>query len=137
MRTIDPGESLTYQLVATNSGAWLYHCSTMPIPLHVANGMFGAVIIDPPNLAAVDTEVVLVHSELYPGAQGGTADEAKIAAGILPRPATPAAPDGRRRDGPRCRRRSAQCGARPTPGDLFGHTALFSGALTSARHSLP
>ena len=80
MRTIDPGETLTYQFVATNSGAWLYHCSTMPMSLHIANGMFGAVIIDPPNLAAVDTEVVLVHPELYLGAQGGTADEAKIAA---------------------------------------------------------
>jgi len=80
MRTIAPGESLAYQFVATNSGAWLYHCSTMPMALHIANGMFGAVIIDPPNLPAVDTELVLVHSELYLGAPGGTADEAKIAA---------------------------------------------------------
>ena len=80
MRTINPGESLTYQFVATSSGAWLYHCSTMPISLHIANGMFGAVIIDPPDLAPVDREVVLVHSELYLGAQDGTADEAKIAA---------------------------------------------------------
>ncbi|RYV53015.1 multicopper oxidase domain-containing protein [Pengzhenrongella frigida] len=80
MRTIDPGQSLTYQFVATNSGAWLYHCSTMPMALHIANGMFGAVIIDPPNLPAVDTELVLVQSELYLGAAGGTADEAKIAA---------------------------------------------------------
>ncbi|WP_407343987.1 multicopper oxidase domain-containing protein [Pengzhenrongella phosphoraccumulans] len=80
MRTINSGESLTYQFVATNSGAWLYHCSTMPMALHIANGMFGAVIIDPPNVPAVDTELVLVHSELYLGAEGGTADEAKIAA---------------------------------------------------------
>ncbi len=80
MRTIDPGKSLTYQFVAGYSGAWLYHCSTMPMTLHLANGMFGAVIIDPPNLPKVDKEVVLVHSELYLGPQGGTADEAKIAA---------------------------------------------------------
>ncbi|QTE30977.1 multicopper oxidase domain-containing protein [Pengzhenrongella sicca] len=80
MRTLDAGESLTYQFVATHSGAWLYHCSTMPMALHIANGMFGAVIIDPPGLPAVDTELVLVQSELYLGAQDGTADEAKIAA---------------------------------------------------------
>lgn len=80
MRTIDPGQSLTYQFVATSSGAWLYHCSTAPMALHVANGMFGAVIIDPPGLAPVDHELVLVQSELYLGAQDGTADEAKIAA---------------------------------------------------------
>lgn len=80
MRTIAPGESLTYQFVAQYSGAWLYHCSTMPMSLHIANGMFGAVIIDPPNLPPVDTELVLVQSELYLGPQDGTADEAAIAA---------------------------------------------------------
>ena len=80
MHTLDPGQSLTYQFVARYSGAWLYHCSTMPMSLHIANGMYGAVIIDPPGLPAVDTEIVLVQSELYLGAQDGTADEAKIAA---------------------------------------------------------
>lgn len=80
MRTIAPGEQLTYQFVAQYSGAWLYHCSTMPMSLHIANGMFGAVIIDPPNLAPVDTELVLVQSELYLGPKDGTADEAAIAA---------------------------------------------------------
>jgi nitrite reductase (NO-forming) len=80
MRTIAPGQSLTYQFVAEHSGAWLYHCSTMPMSLHIANGMFGAVIIDPPDLAPVAEEFVLLHSELYLGPQDGTADEAKIAA---------------------------------------------------------
>ena len=80
MRTINPGESLTYQFVADHSGAWLYHCSTMPMALHVANGMYGAVIIDPPDLPAVDAEFAIVQSELYLGPQDGTADEAKIAA---------------------------------------------------------
>ena len=80
MRTIDPGKSLTYQFVANHSGAWLYHCSTMPMALHISNGMYGAVIIDPPDLPAVAHEFVVVQSELYLGPQNGTADEAKIAA---------------------------------------------------------
>jgi nitrite reductase (NO-forming) len=80
MRKIDPGKSLTYQFVAQHSGAWLYHCSTMPMALHIANGMYGAVIIDPPGLPVVAQELVVVQSELYLGAQNGTADEAKIAA---------------------------------------------------------
>lgn len=80
MRTIDPGQELTYQFVAEGSGAWLYHCSTMPMSLHMANGMYGAVVIDPPGLAPVDTELVLVQSELYLGPQDGTADEGAIAA---------------------------------------------------------
>jgi nitrite reductase (NO-forming) len=79
MRTIAPGESLNYRFTATRSGIWLYHCSTMPMSLHIANGMFGAVIIDPPGLAPVDREFVLVQSELYLGPQGGVADAAKIA----------------------------------------------------------
>lgn len=78
MRAIDPGHSLTYQFTANYAGAWLYHCSTMPMSLHIANGMYGAVIIDPPDLDDVAQQFVLVQSELYIGAQNGVADEAKI-----------------------------------------------------------
>ncbi|MFP5359984.1 MAG: multicopper oxidase domain-containing protein [Actinomycetes bacterium] len=80
MRTIEPGESLTYRFVAERAGAWMYHCSTMPMSLHIANGMAGAVIIDPPDLEPVDREYVLVQSEYYLGDQGGIADADKIAA---------------------------------------------------------
>jgi nitrite reductase (NO-forming) len=78
MRSIDPGQSLVYQFTADHSGAWLYHCSTMPMSLHIANGMYGAVIIDPPDLTPVSQQLVLIQSELYLGPQDGTADEAKI-----------------------------------------------------------
>jgi nitrite reductase (NO-forming) len=80
MRSIDPGQSLRYQFRANYSGAWLYHCSTMPMSLHIANGMFGAVIIDPPGLDHAAKEFVLVQSELYLGGQDGVADSTKIAA---------------------------------------------------------
>ncbi|EHR52851.1 putative multicopper oxidase [Saccharomonospora marina XMU15] len=80
MRTIQPGQSLTYRFTATRAGVWLYHCSTMPMSLHIANGMFGAVIIDPPGLPAVDREYVLVQSQLYLGRRGDVADADKLAA---------------------------------------------------------
>lgn len=80
MRTIQPGKSLTYRFTATHSGVWMYHCSTMPMSLHIANGMYGAVVIDPPNLPKADREYVVVQSELYLGAQGGTADADKLKA---------------------------------------------------------
>ena len=80
MRTIEPGQSLTYAFTATRSGIWLYHCSTMPMSTHLANGMFGAVIIDPPNLPPVDREYVLVQSEVFLGGPDGTADADKIVA---------------------------------------------------------
>jgi len=80
MRTIEPGESLTYSFTATRSGIWMYHCSTMPMTLHIANGMFGAVVIDPPDLPEVDREYLLVQSEYYLGPDGEIADSAKILA---------------------------------------------------------
>jgi len=80
MRTVPPGRSLTFRLTATHSGVWMYHCSSMPMSVHIANGMFGAVIIDPPGLAPVDHEYLLEQSELYLGPQGEPVDAAKVAA---------------------------------------------------------
>lgn len=79
MRTIQPGETLTFSFTATQAGIWMYHCSTMPMSMHIANGMYGAVIIDPPDLAPVDREYLLVQGELYLGPQGQTADAETIA----------------------------------------------------------
>ncbi|MFF0989881.1 multicopper oxidase domain-containing protein [Kocuria nitroreducens] len=74
MRTIAPGESLVYRFEATRSGIWLYHCSTAPMSTHLASGMFGAVVIDPPGLPAVDREYLLVQSETYLSPAEDTAD---------------------------------------------------------------
>lgn len=80
MRTIPPGESLTYRFTARRAGAWMYHCSTMPMTAHIANGLFGAVVIEPRGLPRVDREYVLVQSEQYHGADGAVADLDKVAA---------------------------------------------------------
>ncbi|MBG0823177.1 multicopper oxidase domain-containing protein [Planomonospora sp. ID91781] len=77
MRTIQPGERLTYRFRADFAGAWLYHCSTMPMTQHIAAGMYGAVVIDPPDLARVDREYLLVQGELYLGEPGGDAQVVK------------------------------------------------------------
>jgi nitrite reductase (NO-forming) len=65
MRTIAPGESLVYQFEAKHSGIFMYHCGTPPALHHIGNGMYGAIVIDPPDLAPVDHEYVFVQSELY------------------------------------------------------------------------
>ena len=80
MRSISPGQSLQYNFTATRSGIWLYHCSTAPMSVHLAAGMHGAVIIDPPGISQVDHEFVLIQSEIYLGPEGGAIDEAKVAA---------------------------------------------------------
>ncbi|MCI1212285.1 multicopper oxidase domain-containing protein [Bifidobacterium tibiigranuli] len=79
MRTIAPGQSLRYSFTAARAGVWMYHCSTAPMSNHIANGMFGAVVIEPKNLPPVDHSYVLIQSELYLGAKGKPADATKIA----------------------------------------------------------
>ena len=81
MRDIAPGESLVYRFRAEHAGIWLYHCATMPMSHHIAAGMHGAVIIDPPNLPPVDHEVLLVQSEGYWGDAGPDTPVAKAAPG--------------------------------------------------------
>ncbi|MEU6538531.1 multicopper oxidase domain-containing protein [Streptomyces sp. NPDC047000] len=80
MRTIQPGQRLVYRFRAERAGAWLYHCSTMPMLQHIGNGMYGAVVIDPPGLAKADHEYALVSSELYLGTPGSAAQVAKMRA---------------------------------------------------------
>ncbi|WP_101434367.1 multicopper oxidase domain-containing protein [Amycolatopsis echigonensis] len=71
MRPIPPGGELTYQFQAEHAGIWLYHCETAPMIQHVAMGMYGAVIIDPPTLDPVAASEVFVQSEFYLGPNGG------------------------------------------------------------------
>jgi len=80
MRSIAPGESLVYRFTAKHSGIFMYHCGTPPVIHHIGNGMYGAVIIDPPDLAAVDHELVMVQSELYTAPVGEVADLEKMLA---------------------------------------------------------
>ena len=67
MRTIEPGAQLTYEFTATHAGIWMYHCSTMPMSAHIANGMYGAVVIEPDALPEVDRSYVIVQGEYYLG----------------------------------------------------------------------
>ncbi len=78
MVEIKPGATFTYTFTADYAGVWMYHCGTAPALHHIANGMFGMVIVEPKGgLPKVDQEVALVQSEWYLGAQGQPADYAK------------------------------------------------------------
>lgn len=70
MRTIAPGEELVYQFRAEYAGVFMYHCGTAPALHHIGNGMFGVMIVDPPDLAEVDHEFVFVQHEWYLGPDG-------------------------------------------------------------------
>jgi len=78
MRTIQPGESLVYEFTAQFAGAFMYHCGTAPALHHIGNGMYGVIIINPPNLPTVDEEFFVTQSELYLGPQGQPGDLTKM-----------------------------------------------------------
>lgn len=78
MRTIKPGEQLVYQFKANFAGIFYYHCGADPMLYHIANGMYGALIIDPPGLAPVAKEIVLTQAELYLGPVGQPGDLKKM-----------------------------------------------------------
>ncbi len=70
-RDVAPGESFTFRFKATDPGVYMYHCGTKPVLAHIANGMYGAIVVDPAKpLPAVDREYVLVASEWYMDADG-------------------------------------------------------------------
>ncbi|WP_164689657.1 multicopper oxidase domain-containing protein [Herpetosiphon llansteffanensis] len=71
MTSINVGEDKVYEWKANYAGVWMYHCGTTPALHHIANGMYGMVIVEPKEgLPAVDHEVALVQSEWYLGPQG-------------------------------------------------------------------
>ena len=70
MVEIAVGDTLTYTFTADYAGVWMYHCGTAPALHHIANGMFGMVIVEPKGgLPKVDEEVAIVQSEWYLGPQ--------------------------------------------------------------------
>ncbi len=63
---IMPGESIEFTFEAKVAGAFLYHCGTPPVLLHIGNGMYGAMIVDPAiPLPPAAESYVLVQGEWY------------------------------------------------------------------------
>ncbi|MCZ2441772.1 MAG: multicopper oxidase domain-containing protein [Burkholderiales bacterium] len=71
---IMPGESIEFSFVARVPGVFVYHCGTPPVLLHMANGMYGAIIVDPAEdpRPRADREYVLVQGEWYTQQISGT-----------------------------------------------------------------
>jgi nitrite reductase (NO-forming) len=70
-RDVAPGESFTFSFKANDPGVFMYHCGTKPVLMHIANGMYGAIVVDPAKpLPHADREYVLVSSEWYLSSPG-------------------------------------------------------------------
>ena len=61
-----PGKSFTFSFKANDPGVFMYHCGTKPVLMHIANGMYGAIVVEPSTpLPHADKQYVLVASEWY------------------------------------------------------------------------
>jgi nitrite reductase (NO-forming) len=66
-RSIGPGEELEFEFDAKDAGAFMVHCGTPPVLLHIMQGMYLPIIVDPKGGwgTNADKEFVLVQSEFY------------------------------------------------------------------------
>ena len=66
-RMINPGDTISFEFTARDPGAYMVHCGTPPVTMHVMQGMYFAIIVDPRDGwgTKADKEFVLVQSEFY------------------------------------------------------------------------
>jgi nitrite reductase (NO-forming) len=70
-KDVMPGKSFTFRFKANDPGVFMYHCGTKPVLAHIANGMYGAIVVEPKRaLPKADREYVLVASEWYLDSDG-------------------------------------------------------------------
>jgi nitrite reductase (NO-forming) len=61
-----PGHESQFTFKALNQGIYVYHCATAPVGMHVGNGMYGLILIEPPEgLAPVDHEYYVMQGDFY------------------------------------------------------------------------
>lgn len=68
-----PGQESVLHFKALVPGLFVYHCASQPIPMHIAEGMYGLILVEPVGgLPKVDHEFYAVQAELYTNAPKGT-----------------------------------------------------------------
>ena len=61
-----PGHESQFTFKALNAGLYVYHCATAPVGMHVANGMYGLILVEPPGgLPKVDKEYYVMQGDFY------------------------------------------------------------------------
>jgi nitrite reductase (NO-forming) len=61
-----PGHESQFTFKALNEGVYVYHCATAPVGMHIANGMYGLILVEPPNgLPKVDKEYYVMQGDFY------------------------------------------------------------------------
>ncbi len=61
-----PGNETVFEFTALNPGLYVYHCATAPVGIHIANGMYGMILVEPKEgLPPVDREYYVMQGEFY------------------------------------------------------------------------
>jgi nitrite reductase (NO-forming) len=61
-----PGHESQFTFKALNQGIFVYHCATAPVGMHIANGMYGLILVEPPEgLSPVDHEYYVMQGDFY------------------------------------------------------------------------
>jgi len=61
-----PGHESQFTFKALNQGLYVYHCATAPVGMHIANGMYGLILVEPPEgLSPVDHEYYVMQGDFY------------------------------------------------------------------------
>jgi len=61
-----PGHESQFTFKALNEGIYVYHCATAPVGMHIANGMYGLILVEPPEgLPPVDHEYYVMQGDFY------------------------------------------------------------------------
>jgi nitrite reductase (NO-forming) len=61
-----PGHETQFSFKALNPGLYIYHCAAPPVPMHIANGMYGLILVEPKEgLKPVDKEYYVVQGDFY------------------------------------------------------------------------
>ena len=61
-----PGHESQFTFKALNPGLYVYHCATAPVGMHIANGMYGLILVEPPQgLSKVDREFYIMQGDFY------------------------------------------------------------------------
>ena len=61
-----PGHRSQFTFKALNEGIYVYHCATAPVGMHVANGMYGLILVEPPGgMPRVDHEFYVMQGDFY------------------------------------------------------------------------
>lgn len=61
-----PGHTSQFTFQALNAGLYVYHCATAPVPMHIGNGMYGLILVEPKDgMPPVDKEYYVMQGEFY------------------------------------------------------------------------